>query len=59
MTLLSVTEAAADTGLSVALIRLRCGEGRVKGAIRIGERWAIPAPVTILPAERPRGRPPK
>lgn len=57
--LLSVTEAAAACGLSVSVLRLRCAEGRVEGAIRIGNRWAVPAPVRILPAKRGRGRPPK
>ena len=41
--LVSITEAAAANGKSVALLRLRCGEGRVKGAVRIGNRWAVPA----------------
>ena len=42
LSLFSITEAAAANGKSVALLRLRCGEGRVKGAVRIGNRWAVP-----------------
>ena len=56
--LVSITEAAAANGKSVALLRLRCGEGRIKGAVRIGNRWAVPAgDLIILPPVRPRGRP--
>ena len=56
--LVSVSEAAAECGRSVSVIRQRCQEGRIRGAIRIGNRWAIPIPVVILPPARPVGRPP-
>ena len=57
--LLSLTEAAAARGCSVSHLRELCAQGRVQGAIRIGHRWAVPAPVAILPPARPRGRPAK
>ena len=58
--LVSLTEAAAANGISVSLLRLRCAEGRVKGAQRIGNRWAVPAgPVTITTPDRQPGRQPK
>ena len=56
--LVSLTEAAAANGISPRLLRLRCAEGRVVGAVRIGNRWAVPAgKVTVLPPARPPGRP--
>ena len=56
--LVSVTEAAAATGINARLLRLRCAEGRVKGAVRIGNRWAVPeGQVMIMPPARPPGRP--
>ena len=56
--LVSLTEAAAANGISVSLLRLRCAEGRVVDAQRIGNRWAVPAgKLTILPPARPPGRP--
>ena len=56
--LVSVTEAAAANGINARHLRLRCAEGRVKGAVRIGNRWAVPAgKLTILPPARPSGRP--
>ena len=57
--LVSITEAAAANGKSVALLRLRCGEGTGRRApFRIGNRWAVPAgELIVLPPVRPRGRP--
>ena len=57
--MLSVTQAAAAVGLSPSVLRGYCAQGRVEGAVRIGNRWAVPEKVVILPPVRPRGRPAK
>ena len=53
--LLSVTQAAVVAGLSPSVLRGYCLQGRVKGAVRIGNRWAVPEKVLILPPARPVG----
>ena len=58
--LVSLTEAAAANGMAPTTLRGYCQEGRVVGAERIGNRWAVPAgKVTVRPPARPRGRQPK
>ena len=60
MTLVSLTEAAAANGMAATTLRGLCQQGRVEGAQRIGNRWAVPAgPLTVLPPSRPVGRPRK
>lgn len=40
-------EAAAQLKLTAQRVRILCAQGRIHGAIRIGERsWAIPLPIT-------------
>ena len=53
--MLSVTQAAAAIGLSPSVLRGYCAQGRVVGAVRIGNRWAVPEKVVILPPARQRG----
>ena len=53
--MLSVTQAAAAIGLSPSVLRGYCAQGRVEGAVRIGNRWAVPEKVVILPPARPVG----
>ena len=58
--LVSLTEAAAANGMAPTTLRGYCQQGRVVGAERIGNRWAVPAgKVAILPPVRPHGRPAK
>jgi predicted nucleotidyltransferase len=54
---LSSTEFARAAGLTPQRVRQLLGAGKVPGARRIGERWAIPADAAILrvPAGRPAG----
>ena len=55
--LVSLTEAAAANGMAPTTLRGYCLQGRVVGAQRIGNRWAIPAgPVTITTPDRQPGR---
>jgi len=52
--LLSTTQAAAALGLDRSRIKVLCAQGRIRGAVKIGNQWAIPAPPTILPpSDRP------
>ena len=48
--LLSVTQAAAAIGLSPSVLRGNCAQrlGQ-KERVRIGNRWAVPTEVVILP----------
>ena len=58
--IVSLTEAAAANGMAPTTLRTHCQQGRVVGAQRIGNRWALPAgALTILPAACPVGRPQK
>ena len=53
----SVTQAATAGGMSPSVLRGYCAQGRVEGAVRIGNRWAVPVgKLTILPPARPVGR---
>ncbi len=47
--LLSATEAAQALGLSRMRFNVLLNQGRVQGAFRIGNAWAVPAPPVILP----------
>lgn len=54
---LNATEAAAKKNMSKARMAELCRNGHIKGAIKIGGRWAIPTPIdrTIgRPGRRPR-----
>ena len=42
MKYISVHSAAEKWGLSERRIQTLCGEGRIKGAYRLGHAWAIP-----------------
>ena len=56
--LVSLTEAAAANGMAPTTLRGYCLQGRVVGAQRIGNRWAVPSgKLTVRPPARPRGRP--
>ena len=52
--LVSLTEAAAANGLTPSTLRTHCQQGRVVGAVRIGNRWALP--VGALTFDPPLGR---
>lgn len=39
----TIKETTKEWGLSVRRITTLCNEGRIKGAIRFGSVWAIPA----------------
>lgn len=43
MVYLSVTQVSQKWGISNRRIQILCKEGRIKGAVRIGYAWAIPA----------------
>lgn len=42
MSYLSVPQTAGRWGISARRIQVLCSEGRIPGAVRIGNRWAIP-----------------
>lgn len=46
MKYISVPETCKKWGLSDSRVRLLCREGRIKGAVKIGRNWAIPADAT-------------
>lgn len=59
MKLLTVTEAAAKSGLSVELIRRACNAGKIDGAELIGKTWVF-TPSAFddwYSTRRPRGNP--
>lgn len=43
MEFMTTTKAAELWGISTRRIQILCAEGRVPGAFRIGNTWAIPA----------------
>ena len=49
MEYLSIRQIADNWGLSKRRVQVLCAEGRIPGAVRIGNFWAIPAV-----AEKPR-----
>ena len=53
--LVTVTQAARETGKSVRWIRTLCVQNRVVGARKIGRAWIIPSPVRLLPHQDPSG----
>ena len=58
--LVSLTEAAATNGLTPSTLRTHCQQGRVVGAQRIGNRWALPAGALVFdPPLGPAGKPRK
>ena len=42
MKYLSVLQTAKRWGISSRRIQVLCGEDRIQGAVKIGNRWAIP-----------------
>ena len=42
MNYLSVPQTAEKWGISARRIQVLCSDGRIPGAVRIGNRWAIP-----------------
>ncbi|MCR4297485.1 MAG: hypothetical protein NUV75_01845 [Gallionella sp.] len=50
--LLSATQAGLALHLDRSRIKVLCAQGRIKGAIKIGAQWAIPAPPVILPPRK-------
>lgn len=46
---LSVKQTAEHWGISARRIQILCGQGRIPGAVRIGNVWAVPSD-----AEKPR-----
>lgn len=52
MKYLSATEAAAVLKLDRSRVKLLCAQGRIKGAVKIGNQWAIPAPPVVLPPHK-------
>jgi len=53
--MLTTTQAAALRGVAVVTVRRWCQQGKVRGAIRIGRDWMIPASAT-LPEIGPGGK---
>ena len=51
MEYLSIREVAEKWGISKRRIQVLCTENRIKGAVRIGYSWAIPADT-----EKPRDK---
>ena len=58
MKLLSVPEAAARLGLSVAMVRRHCQQGTLP-AFKVGSRWIISEDDLEAFAKKPRRRGPK
>ena len=53
--LLTTKQAADRHGVAANTVRLWCRQGKVRGAVRIGRDWMIPADAT-LPEIGPGGR---
>ena len=53
--MITTTQAAALRGVAVVTVRRWCQQGKVRGAIRIGRDWMIPASAT-LPEIGPGGK---
>lgn len=49
---LTAKRAALDLGVSERRIRQLAREGRIRGAVKHGNEWLIPAPVEIVPGTR-------
>lgn len=49
---LTAKRAALELGISERRIRQLAREGRVRGAVKHGNEWLIPAPVEVVPGTR-------
>ena len=45
--LLTTKQAAALHGVAIVTVRRWCQQGKIRGAIRIGRDWMIPATATL------------
>jgi len=52
MEYLSTTQASEKWGISSRRIQILCSEGRVSGAMRVGNIWAVPADAKKPPDAR-------
>ena len=48
----TVREAAIRLGVSERRVRQLARDGRVRGAVKAGAEWLIPAPVEVVPGKR-------
>lgn len=48
----TVREAANRLGVSERRVRQLAGDGRVRGATKVGAEWLIPTPVELIPGRR-------
>ena len=48
----TVKQAAARLGISDRRVRKLASDGRVRGAVKIGQEWLIPTPVEVMPGSR-------
>ena len=53
---LSATEAARQLGLDSSQVRLLCRRGQIRGAVKAGRDWLVPAP-PVYERRRGVGRP--
>lgn len=49
---LTVKQAAARLGISDRRVRKLARDGRVRGAVKVGQEWLIPTPVEVMPGSR-------
>jgi excisionase family DNA binding protein len=59
MQLLTIPEAAGRLGVGESTLRRLAASGEIKGAVRIGRDWALPASALAHLNPRPVGRPAK
>ena len=52
MDYITVSEAAKKWGVSPRRVQMLCSEGRIKGAVRFGPVWKIPAKAVLPNARR-------
>lgn len=48
----TVRQAASELGVSERRVRQLAGDGRIRGATKVGSEWLIPSPVELVPARR-------
>ena len=48
----TVKQAAARLGISDRRMRKLAKDGRVQGAVKIGQEWLMPTPVKVVPGRR-------
>lgn len=48
----TMKQAATRLGISDRRVRKLARDGRVKGAVKIGQEWLIPTPVEVVPGSR-------